>query len=244
MTSDLIQTTKQVFEECAPVYLAEDKHWGCDLDILSEYVEKFNEPELIDLGTGYAWHLANLFVVASNFLKRVVGVDYSDKMLGQARTLLNSMCCKGRPLTEMIELHKGDILSLPFGDESFDVGIMLNNTLGNIPADSFHRAKDQRKQALKEIRRILRKPGFLIVSVYNSSKLTEEDKYGEVFELDHELSNLDTFDLIVRFKETGTAYYSHWFGRNEICQLLYDVSFRIVEVEERKKRIVVVCQKR
>jgi SAM-dependent methyltransferase len=241
---DLTKTTKQVFDECAIVYLKEDKHWGCDLDIISEYVEKFKEPEIIELGTGYAWHLANLYFVASCNLKRVVGIDYSEKMLEMARTLLSSISYNGQPLIERIELKKADILSLPFDDESFDVAILLNNTLGNIPAESFYKAKQKRKKALTEIKRILKNSGFLILSVYNADRLTEEDKYGEVFELDHNLSNLETFDLIVRFKETGTPYYSHWFTKNEICQLLYDVSFRVVEVEVRKKRIVIVAQKR
>lgn len=241
---DLVKSTKQVFDECAQIYLKEDKHWGCDLDIISEYVEKFGEPEIVELGTGYAWHLANLFFITSNKLKRVVGIDYSDKMLERANALLNSISLNGRPLIEKVELRKADILSLPFDSENFDVALLLNNTLGNIPAETFDRARDQRKRALSEIRRILRQSGYLILSVYNSRKLTEEDKYGEVFELDHNLSNLDTLDLVVRYKETGTPYYSHWFSANEIRQLLYDVSFRVVAVEERGKRLVVVAQKK
>lgn len=241
---NLVQTTKQVFDECAPVYLKEDKHWGCDLDIISEYVEKFKEPEVIELGTGYAWHLANLFFVDFTNLKRVIGIDYSNKMLDRARAFLNSVFYNGRPLIEKVELQNEDILSLPYDDESFDVAICLNNTLGNIPAETFKKAKEQRKKALKEIKRILRKSGFLILSVYNSDRLAEEDTYGEVFELDHELSDLETFDLVVRYKETGTPYYSHWFSKNEITQLLLDMSFRVVETEKRKKRIVIVAKKK
>lgn len=241
---DLMRSTKQVFDECATVYLREDKHWGCDLDIISEYVEKFKESEIIELGTGHAWHLANLFFITSTKLKRVVGIDYSDKMLEQARTLLNSILLNGRPLIDKVELKKADILSLPFEDESFDVTLLLNNTLGNIPGETFDKAKGQRKKALSEIRRVLRQSGFLITSVYNSNKLTEEDRYGKVFELDHRHSNLETLDLVVRFKESGTPYYSHWFTTNEIRQLLYDVSFRVVVVEERGKRIIVVAQKK
>lgn len=237
-------TTFKVFEECSYLYLREDKHWGGDLDIIREYAEKFPEPSVLEVGTGHAWHLANLFFVASTNLKRVVGIDYSDKMLERAKALLNSISYNGHPLIKRIELQKGDILSLPFEDRSFDVTIMLNNTLGNIPADTFDKAKEQRKKALSEIRRILRQSGFLILSVYNSSRLTEEDKYGEVFELDHNLSNLQTFDLVVRFKKTGTPYYSHWFSTDEIRQILYDMSFRIVEMEERRKRIVLVAQKK
>lgn len=241
---DLQTTTKQVFQQCAPVYLKEDKHWGCDLDIISEYIERYEEVEVIELGTGYAWHLANLCLVSSAKFKRIVGVDYSDKMLEQARVLLSSISYEGHNLAERVELHNCDILSLPFEDESFDVAILLNNTLGNIPGATFEEAKSQRKKCLYEIRRILREFGILVVSVYDISKLTEEDKYGEVFELDHNLSNLESADLVVRFKETGSPYYSHGFTDQELRQLLYEVSFRIVELEHRRKRIVVVAQKK
>jgi SAM-dependent methyltransferase len=241
---DLRITTKQVFDECAPIYLKEDKHWGCDLDIISEYVEKFKESEVIELGTGHAWHLANLFFTTSNKLKSVVGIDYSEKMLERANTLLSSIFQNGHPLIEKVKLQKADILSLPFDNENFDVALLFNNTLGNIPAETFDKARGQRKKALSEIRRILRQSGYLILSVYNSRKLAEEDKYGEVFELDHGLSNLDTLDLVVRYKETGAPCYSHWFSTNEIRQLLFDVSFKVVMAEERGKRIVVVAQKK
>jgi SAM-dependent methyltransferase len=241
---DLIKSTRQVFEECSKIYLKEDKHWGCDLDIISEYVEKFKNPKLIELGTGYAWHLANLFFVSSAEFERVVGLDYSPNMLEKAHSLLNSISYNGTSLAKRIELKEGSVLSVPYEDESFDVALMLNNTLGNIPAHSFNKAKDQRRKALSEAKRVLSPTGYLILSVYNATKLTEEDKYGEVFDLDHDLSNLETSDLVVRYKKTDTPYYSHWFNINEIRQLVYDVSFKIVEAEERRNRIIVVAQKK
>lgn len=236
--------TKQVFNECAKIYLKEDKHWGCDLDIICEYVEKFKDAEVIELGTGHAWHIANLFFLAATNLKRIVGIDYSQKMIERAKLLLNSIIYNGNYLIDMIEIRKGNILSLPYKKESFDVAILLNNTIGNIPGETFAKARDKRKKALREIRRVIRNTGFIILSVYNSKKLTEEDKYGRVFELDHKLSNIESFDLVIRYKQTGTPYYSHWFNQEEIRKLLYDVSFRIVEVEERRKRIIVVAKKK
>ncbi|MEM3104370.1 MAG: class I SAM-dependent methyltransferase [Candidatus Bathyarchaeia archaeon] len=241
---DLIPTTKQVFDECAPLYLREDKHWGSDLDVIREYVEKFKTPNVIELGTGYAWHLANLFFVSSVTLGRVVGVDYSDEMLKMAEAFLKNVFLDKQPLRNKVDLRKADILSLPFEAGSFDVAMCLNNTLGNIPGKDFKESKEKRKLALKEMHRILKRKGFLILSVYNAARLTEEDKYGEVFELDSKLSDLENFDLVVRFKNTNTPYYSHWFHNSELKRLVYDISFKVVEMEERKKRIVLVGQKR
>jgi SAM-dependent methyltransferase len=243
VSSDLATTTNTVFEECADVYLHEDKHWGCDLDIMKRHIEAFPAPEILDLGVGHAWHLANLHLVSSARIKRAVGVDYSGEMLARARALLGGMLHQGQPLLEKIELRQSDFFNIDFADEAFDVGLLLNNTLGNLPGKSFDDAHRQRRNILRRLYRTLRHGGCLIVSVNNADKLTEEDKYGNVFELDHDLSNLSTMDLVVRLKKTQTPYYSHWFTANEVRQLLYEAGFRIQQLEERESRFVVVGQK-
>lgn len=239
----LRQSTKAVFDQCANVYLREDKHWGCDLDIIRKYVECFSDPEILEVGTGHAWHLANLYFVSSAKIKRSVGIDYSDEMLSRARVFLNGILYEGRPILERIELVQADICDVNLANEAFDVGLLLNNTLGNLPGRTFEDARNQRKRALHILHGALRTERYLIVSVNNADRLTEEDKYGDVFELDLDLSNLDTMDLVVRFKKTKTPYYSHWFTVLEIRQLLYEAGFRIDQIDEREKRIVVVAQK-
>ena len=239
----LRRTTKSVFGQCANVYLREDKHWGCDLDVIRKYVERFSEPEILEIGTGYAWHLANLYFVSSAKIKRAVGIDYSEEMLACARAFLCGLTYQGQQLLERIELYQADICEADFGKELFDVGLVLNNTLGNLPGRTFDDAQHQRKRTLQDLRGALRAGGYLIVSVNNADRLTEEDKYGDVFELDHGLSNLATMDLVVRFKATETPYYSHWFTTHETRQLLYETGFRISQLDEREKRIVVVGQK-
>jgi len=240
----LIDSTKQVFDECASIYLREDKHWGCDLDIISECVDKEDSARIIELGTGYAWHLANIFFTCSSKFKRVVGVDYSTAMIEQARAFLGGIKYNGDDLSNRIELFKENIQSLPFPEESFDIAFLLNNTLGNIAASSFEEARLTRKSVLRECWRILDCSKHLIVSVYNAARLTEEDRYGLVFELDPVLSKLETFDLVVRFKATGTPYYSHWFSESEIKHLLYEAGFLVESIENRRKRIVVVARKK
>jgi len=242
-STDLAQTTNAVFDACASVYLQEDKHWGCDLDIIKKYIEYFPGPEILDLGAGHAWHLANLYFVSSARIKRSVGIDYSGEMLARARALLGGMFHEGQSLLEKIELRQADICDMDLAGETFDVGMLLNNTLGNLPGATFKDARNQRKRALHLLRGALRVGGYLIVSVNNAHKLTEEDKYGDVFELDHDLSDLRTMDLVVRFKKTKMPYYSHWFTLHEIRQLLFEGGFRIGLAEEREKRIIVVAQK-
>lgn len=239
MHIDLFQTTKQVFSECASEYLKEDKHWGSDLDFIRDAIGRFTNPSIIDLGTGSAFHLLSLFFLTQTNLQRVVGVDYSKSMLEQAKQNLSSIYFDNRSLLEKIELYEGNILNLPFKDREFDIAIFLNNLLGNIPCSSIYKSESQRIRVLREMRRVLRPHGSLVISVYNSSKFSKEDGYGEVFEIDENLSNLETFDVVVRYKKTGTPGYSHWFGKDEICNLLSDQGFKIIELEERRKRIVI-----
>jgi SAM-dependent methyltransferase len=236
---------KKVFDECSYLYLREDKHWGGDLDIIREYAEKFPELSILDVGAGYAWHLANLlFIVSSSTrITKAIALDYSENMLQKAAEFLGSIHLGDKPLTEYVELKHGNILSLHFDSNSFDVVLCLNNTLGNIPGKKFEDAAINRIKALKEINRVLRPGGYLILSVYNADKLAGIDNYGDVFELDHSLSCIDNFDLVIRFKKTNTCYYSHWFRDQEIKSFLSDTRFGLIEMEHRKQRIVVVVQK-
>jgi SAM-dependent methyltransferase len=238
-----MKSTKKVFDECAQIYLNEDKHWGCDLDYICKYIDKFRNPEIIDLGVGHAWHLANLFFFIDSKLERVVGLDYSSNMLGRAKKLLNSILYNGHPIIEKVELKKGNILSIPFKKESFDIALLLNNTFGNIPGTTVVKAENKRIKALNGIKRILKKSGYLILSVYNSDKITEKDKYGNVFELDHNKSDFDKSDFIIRYKPTGSICYSHWFTLPEIKNILSDANFKVVECEKRKERIIIIAQK-
>jgi SAM-dependent methyltransferase len=239
----LAPSTKAVFDQCSAVYLREDKHWGCDLDVIKKYVETYSNPEIFEVGTGPAWHLANLYFVSSSNIKRAVGIDYSAGMLAQARAFLRGILFEGRPLLEKVELVEADISNINLVAAAFDIGLLLNNTLGNLPGKTFADAKNERKRALHVLHESLRLGGYLIVSVNNADKLTEKDKYGDVFELDHDLSNLNTMDLVVRLKKTQTPYYSHWFTAKEVRQLLYEAGFRILQLEERESRFVVVGQK-
>lgn len=235
---------KKVFDECSHLYLREDKHWGGDLDVIREYAEKFPGLSILDVGTGHAWHLANLLLILSSSIRivKAVGLDYSEKMIQKASEFLGSFSIGGEPSTKYVELKHGNILSLPFNSNSFDVVLCLNNTLGNMPGKTFADAALNRNKALKQINRVLKPRGYLILSVYNADKLDLADTYGDVFELDHSLSEPQNFDLVVRFKKTDTLYHSHWFRDTEIKTLLCDTFFRLIQLEHRKERIVVVAQ--
>lgn len=241
---DLIATTFKVFEECSYLYLQEDKHWGGDLDMIREEIDRFKEPRVLDAGCGPAWHLINIPYLCPS-VSDLVGLDYSPKMLDLAKRFVAL-----NDLDKRIKLVKGNILSMPFDNEKFEIVLCLSNTFGNLPEKTFEKSVKIRKKTVREFRRVLKPGGSLILSVYNVERIKKEDKYGRVFSLDPVLSKLETNDFIVRFTDprkntsnSGIPYYSHWFREQEIKLLINNPWFRIKELEKRMKRIVIVAEK-
>jgi len=239
---DLTESTFLVFEGCSDLYLAEDKHWGADLDIIRGVVNGYGDVRLLDAGCGPGWHLVNVGYLCPQFSRRV-GLDYSERMLAVAERFI----AQAGMLAE-INLVLGDILEMPFKDAEFDVVLCLANTLGNLPGHAFEESTQVRRKALQELRRVLRGGGALVLSVYNADRLAEQERYGRVFILDPHASQMETNDLVIRFYDPndedtdGTPYYSHWFTADEVRSLVADSGFRVLDSEERKSRIVLVAR--
>lgn len=236
---DIIKETYKSFCICSSRYIQEDKHWGCDLDIIKSEINEKENVRILDIGCGTAWHLINLrYLIPDGF--QLIGIDYSEDMLEVAREsiMLNKM-------QKDISLKKRDILATKFEDNSFDIVICLNNTLGNLPSPDIKGSLSRRRKALHEIGRILNRKGKLILSIYNAQKLDLKD-YGGIFKVDYERSILSCNDIILWFSLASREiffYYSHWFTKEEIIQLLEENNFMIGSLEFRRERIVIVAHK-
>jgi SAM-dependent methyltransferase len=104
-------------------------------------------------GTGNVWRENAERVPADASL---VLTDLSPGMLDQARARL-----AGLPLS--LELREADAQALPFADESFDL-VIANHMLYHVP---------ERARALREIRRVLRRRGRLVVGTNHWTHLLE-----------------------------------------------------------------------
>jgi len=115
-----------------------------------EAIEPAPTATILDAGCGYCYHAARL---ASAGLK-VTGVDFSSSALTQARSHLEQ-----RGLSGQVDLREGDLLKLPFEDDTFDY-VNCWGVLMHIP---------QLELALVELASVVKPGGKVILMENNAS---------------------------------------------------------------------------
>ena len=101
---------------------------------------------VLDVGCGTGTFIAKI----QGKVQEVVGLEYNDGMLDQARALLGATA----------KLVQGSADSLPFADQSFDA-LVMNQVLHHFPQDNGY---DFVKKFLAEAFRVLRPGGHLVIN--------------------------------------------------------------------------------
>ena len=115
-----------------------------------------NNPKVLYVGVGGGMEVLQ-FAYFSRSPENVIGVDIVDEMLHKCASNLKKAAELNEWFKEdFVDLRKGDALNLPVEDDSVDVA--AQNCLFNIFRES------DLKQALKEIYRVLKPHGRLILS--------------------------------------------------------------------------------
>ena len=225
-----------IFDVLARRYIRDDPHWGSDLDFLKAAFEpRQTKSELsiryLDIGCGPGFHVAAM----KRFYPRatIYGIDFAPRMLREARAHLSQ-------LGLVVELIETDILDFCTRSR-YNIVSFLNNGLGNIYRND-EDPSTSRVHIVSKMRELLRKGGFLVLSVYNHKKLSTV--YGGRFRI-LEKSDVNYGDLFVEYRRPGgrpVEYYSHWFKPNDIVHLLERDGFKVELLEERMARIVVLAK--
>jgi SAM-dependent methyltransferase len=150
------RATKETYDKIAPKY-ASDHHnmsfWSVPMDIFSGYL--VGASTVLDAGCGHGRDIKSL--AEKGF--RVIGIDYSEAMLEQARKLLPSG-----------DFRQMDLRHLEFPDASFDA-VWAAASIHHIKAEDV-------ASVIQDFRRILRPNGIFFVGV-REGKGTEMVEYVE-----------------------------------------------------------------
>ncbi len=155
-----------------------------------------------------------------------VGIDNSTELLKAAK--------KNFPEANFI---KGNLTNIPLEDISIDMVTTIA---------SFHHlpSKKLRKKSLKEINRILKKNGILIMTNWNLF----QEKYKKYI-WKARLKHLTSFgkyacrDTFIPWRDTGIMRYYYAFTNKELRKLLFQSDFEIIK-EEIGRNFLHICKKK
>ena len=140
-----------------------------------------------------------------------IGIDNSERLVAIARQKYPEA-----------EFKTADALNLPFDDESFDK-IYSIAVLHHFPS------KELRLKFLEEAKRVLKKDGLLIITVWKFHQIKEWRllfRYTTLKLLGK--SQLDFMDIMEPWGNVAERYY-HWFRRGELSSLEKEAGFKIKE---------------
>jgi 2-polyprenyl-6-hydroxyphenyl methylase/3-demethylubiquinone-9 3-methyltransferase len=171
-------------------------------------IKKFlkNDSIVLDVGCGWGREIKEL----APFCKKIIGIDNDAKEIKIAKSYLKDI--------PNLELHTQDAKNTSFPDKSFDIIICVGNTFGNLG--------DDKEAVLREIKRLIKKNGKILISVYsegakskrikayesiglkiktikNGKIIFEDGLISEEFSKDELKKIFEKFQLKVRFIDIG-----------------------------------------
>lgn len=193
-------------------------NWDRVIRVL-ESLELKPSSKLLDLGCGNGRALDILKKYNINY----TGLDLSENLIKLAK--------KKYPT---YHFQIGDLLKTPFVDDTFDY-VLSVATLHHIPS------KEERLKAFKEINRILKPNGQLILTVWYFWSDTRLRKliYGEFYKKLQGKSNLDFGDFLKPWKDQEKKIlverYFHAYRKSEMKNLLKESGFDQIGLTDNKE---------
>lgn len=191
---EIIEQNRKVYNDIADEFLLKRQNTLFDLDFLKKYLAE--DDIILDVGCGWG----RLYQVFEGIKIDYTGLDQSVEMLNIAR--------KKFPLGRFVI---GEMRNLPFKDQEFSKVFCIQ---------TFHHLLDKKSMitALKEMKRVLKDDGRLIVTNWNFMGDWKKGKIKEGGYVD-----IGDNNLLVPWKNNdgkvlGERYY-HSFSENELREL-------------------------
>jgi len=153
--------------------------------------------------------------------KKVIGIDLSSN-------LLHILQQKTEPKPN-IDLIHANLISIPLKKDCLDA-VLFIASLHNIPK------RINRKASLKELYRVLKSNGTVLLSVWNKNLKNINNIYDNIKVLNIDKKHLEFGDVFIYWNQDGfhIPRYYHLYERKEILEELEDIGFSIEEINKVK----------
>jgi len=219
----LIRKNKEYFEENAERFSQSREYIWPGLKQLKKYIH--SGETILDLGCGNG----RLFQLFKHENVKYFGIDFSEKIIQQAREKYGD------------HFQLGDMFSLPFSANYFD-------TIWSIAVFHHIPSRELRLKALREMKRVLKPNGRIIVSCWNLYQL-QYLKLLFKFSLRKflGLTKLDFKDILISPKNLNIQRYYHSFTKKELKKLVIKAGFKVEELRylkpgNKKKNILIIAR--
>ena len=153
-------STIDMFNKLANLF-PEFKEWTTqDVVEIKKFLKK--DSIVLDIGCGWGREIKEL----APFCKKIIALDNDAREIETAKSYLKNI--------QNVEFEIQDAKKTSFPDESFDIIISVGNTFGNLG--------DDKEKVLQEMKRLIKKDGKILLSVYskgaNSKRATAYESIG------------------------------------------------------------------
>lgn len=214
MTNNRIKESQETWDAIADSFnITRRKTWSQCIDFIESLPKNFI---VVDIGSGNGRHL----IPCAKRCKKVIGLDISRKLLEIVKNKAEQ-----EKLDNIILLHS-DAVNIPLKDNSVDAALFIA-AIHNI------RDRSNRIKALKEIKRILKKDGKAIISVW--SKYRDEHKKGFFERIMHKGKPMHG-DTNIYWRQHGlnVSRYYHIYSKKNFINELKDAGLEILDFQEVK----------
>ncbi len=227
----ILEQTKQDYNLISGQFSSTRQFIWKDLEPLLDYTRSGDK--ILDVGCGNG----RLYDVFKEKDINYSGIDNSEQLIKIAKEKF--------PETDF---HVADILKIPFPDNSFDK-VYCIAVLHHIPS------KQLRTEALKELRRVLKLDGLLILTVWNlwQTRISWRQVCKNIILKITGRSQLDPKDIFTPWKSQNgqilAKRYVHAFTKRELKKLAEKAGFKIKEIgitrrpEIRDNNIYLIAEK-
>ncbi len=213
MPENSIKTNEETWDAIAESFdTTRHKPWETCLD----FIKTLRKTDTVaDIGCGNGRHLT----LCAKQCKNAVGLDISRKLLYIVKNKILE-----NNLNNTILLHSNAV-NIPIKDDSVDAVIFIA-ALHNI------KGRDNRVQALKEIRRIMKEDGKALISVWSRW----QDKYRKQFfkKWFTQIGKSEFGDIDIYWRQHGLDIprFYHLYSKKEFLKDLKEAGFKILEIQD------------